>query len=71
MPFSESALSNHKRKVSKMEEESVFTGKTFRIITDAKEWYFMECSLDDQDRLRFKLSEPVIVVYKDENMENM
>ncbi|CAG8754619.1 2105_t:CDS:2, partial [Ambispora leptoticha] len=34
-------------------------------------WYFMECSLDDQDRLRFKLSEPVVVVYKDENVENM
>ncbi len=67
----ESALSNRKRKASEMEEESVFTGKTFGIITDAKEWYFMECSLDDQDRLRFKLSEPVVVVYKDENMENM
>ena len=67
----ESALTNRKRKASEMEEESVFTGKTFGIITDAKEWYFMECSLDDQDRLRFKLSEPVVVVYKDENMENM
>ena len=54
-----------------MEEESAFTGKTFGIITDAKEWYFMECSLDDQDKLRFKLSEPVVVVYKDVNMENM
>ena len=31
----------------------------------------MECSLDDQDRLRFKLSEPVVVVYNDENIENM
>ena len=67
----ESALTNRKRKPSEMEEESVFTGKTFGIITDAKEWYFMECSLDDQDRLRFKLSEPVVVVYKDENMENI
>ncbi|EXX60638.1 Coronin-like protein crn1 [Rhizophagus irregularis] len=31
----------------------------------------VECSLDDQDRLKFKLSEPVVFVYKDENMENM
>jgi hypothetical protein len=31
----------------------------------------MECSLDDQDRPSFKLSEPVVVVYNDENMENM
>jgi hypothetical protein len=27
--------------------------------------------LDDQDRLCFKLSEPVAVVYNDESMENM
>ncbi|GBC03485.1 hypothetical protein RclHR1_05140019 [Rhizophagus clarus] len=64
----ESALSNRKRKASEMEEESVFTGKTFGIITDAKEWYFMECSLDNQDRLRFKLSKPVTVVYDSKNM---
>ncbi|PKB96624.1 hypothetical protein RhiirA5_434532, partial [Rhizophagus irregularis] len=56
---------------SEMEEESVFVGKIFGIITDAEKWYFMECSLDNQDRLRFKLSEPMVVVYKDENMENM
>src|SRR3954453_2998736 len=67
----ESALTNRKRKASEMEEEGTFVGKTFGIVTDAKEWYFLECSLDDQDRLRFKLSKPVVVVYKDENMENM
>ncbi|EXX68830.1 Coronin-like protein crn1 [Rhizophagus irregularis] len=64
----ESALSNRKRKASEMEEDNVFVGKTFGIITDAKEWYFMECSLDDQDRLKFKLSKPVTVVYDSENM---
>ncbi|GBC28605.2 hypothetical protein GLOIN_2v1789859 [Rhizophagus irregularis DAOM 181602=DAOM 197198] len=30
--------------------------------------YFMECSLDDQDRQRFKLLRPVSVVYDSENM---
>ena len=64
----ESALSNCKHKANEMEEESVFTGKTFGIITDAKEWYFMECSLDDQDKLAFKLSKPVTVVYDSKNM---
>jgi hypothetical protein len=29
----------------------------------------MECSLDDQDRPSFKLSEPVVIVYNDESME--
>jgi hypothetical protein len=67
----ESALSNRKRKASEMEEDSVFVGKVFGIVTDAEKWYFLECSLDGQDRLRFKLSEPVVVVYKDENMGNM
>jgi hypothetical protein len=64
----ESALSNRKRKASEMKEEKVFTGKTFGIITDAKEWYFMECSLDDQDKLAFKLSKPLTVVYDSKNM---
>ncbi|GBC39748.2 hypothetical protein GLOIN_2v1658885 [Rhizophagus irregularis DAOM 181602=DAOM 197198] len=63
----ESALSNRKRKANEMEEESVFTSRTFGI-TDAKEWYFMKCLLDDQDRLRFKLLKPVTVVYDSENM---
>lgn len=44
-------------------------GKTFGIVTDAKKWYFLECSLGDQDKLRFKLSKPMIVVYGNKNME--
>ncbi|CAB4434028.1 unnamed protein product [Rhizophagus irregularis] len=60
-------LSNRKRKASEMEED-VFTGKTFGIITDAKEWYFMECSYNE-GKPSFKLSEPVTVVYKDEDMQ--
>src|SRR5438045_2631868 len=44
----ESALSNRKRKASELEER-IFVGKVFGIITDAEEWYFMECSLDEQD----------------------
>jgi hypothetical protein len=59
----ESALSNRKRRANEMEEEA---GKTFGIATDAEKWYFLECSLD---RLRFKLSKPVIVVYGNEDME--
>ncbi|PKK67740.1 hypothetical protein RhiirC2_751334 [Rhizophagus irregularis] len=51
-----------------MEEEDLFTGKTYGIVTDAEKWYFMECSLDDQNRLRFKLSKLVTVVYDSKNM---
>ena len=65
----ESALSNRKRKASEVSEEGAFVGKTFGIVTDAEKWYFLECSLDDQDRLKFKLSKPVIVVYGNEDME--
>ena len=49
----------------------VFTGKTFGIITDAEKWYFLECSLDDQERPRFKLSKPIVVVYDSDDMEGM
>ena len=51
-----------------MEEKKVFMSKTFGIITDAKEWYFMKCSLDDQDKLAFKLLKPVTIVYDSKNI---
>ncbi len=66
----ESSLSNRKRKANEVEEDQM-VGKVFGIVTDAEKFYFMECSLDKQDRPSFKLSEPVVVVYNDENMENM
>jgi hypothetical protein len=45
-------------------------GKTFGIVTDAEKWYFfLECSFNDQDRLRLKLLKPVIVMYGNEDME--
>src|ERR1044072_9895708 len=43
--------------------------RVFGIVTDASEWYFMECSLDNEGKPSFKLSEPVTVVYKDENLQ--
>ncbi|RIA79895.1 hypothetical protein C1645_745621 [Glomus cerebriforme] len=65
----ESALSNHKRKASEMEEGDVFTEKTFGIITDVKKWYFIECSLDNEEKSLFKLSKLVVVVYGTESMK--
>uniref|UniRef100_U9T1P2 Uncharacterized protein n=1 Tax=Rhizophagus irregularis (strain DAOM 181602 / DAOM 197198 / MUCL 43194) TaxID=747089 RepID=U9T1P2_RHIID len=49
----ESALSNRKCKASEIEEEDVFTRKTFGIITDAEKWYLMECSLDNKRKPSF------------------
>ena len=43
--------------------------RVFGIVTDASEWYFMECSLDNEGKPSFKLSELVTVVYKDENLQ--
>jgi len=43
--------------------------KVWGIVTDAEKWYFMECSLDNEGKPSFKLSEPVTVVYKDENLQ--
>ncbi len=52
-----------------MKEEDVFIEKTFRIITDIKEWYFMECSLDNKRKPSFKLLKLVIVIYGTESTE--
>jgi hypothetical protein len=55
-----------KRKANEMEYEM---DKVWGIVTDAEQWYFMECTLDEERNLTFKLSKPVIVVYDDDNME--
>ena len=51
-----------------METEQV-VGSIFTIVTDAKEFYFLECTLDEQEKPLFKLSKPAVVVYEDEDMK--
>jgi hypothetical protein len=43
--------------------------RVFGIVTDASEWYFMECTLDKDGKPSFAISKPVIVVYDDENLQ--
>ncbi|PKB97236.1 hypothetical protein RhiirA5_506297 [Rhizophagus irregularis] len=66
----ESSLSNRKRKANEIEEEQAFE-RVFGIVTDAEKSYFMECTMDDQERPSFKLSEPAVVVYNNVSVENM
>ncbi|PKC60886.1 hypothetical protein RhiirA1_444701 [Rhizophagus irregularis] len=63
----ESTLSR-KRKADEIDDGRSID-RVFGIVTDASEWYFMECMLDDEGKPSFKLSEPVTVVYKDENLQ--
>jgi len=42
--------------------------KIFSIITDARGWYFIECTLDEEEKPSFKLSESVNVIYKSDNI---
>ncbi|CAG8723671.1 14824_t:CDS:1, partial [Funneliformis caledonium] len=53
----ESALSNNNKRI-------------FGIITDSEKWFFLECSLDNEGKPKFKLSKPMVVVYGDEDMED-
>ncbi|PKC03571.1 hypothetical protein RhiirA5_380064 [Rhizophagus irregularis] len=62
-------LTCRKRKVDEI-EDSYGLEKVWGIVTDAEKWYFMECKLDNEGKPSFKLSEPVIVVYKDENLQD-
>ena len=64
----ESTLSR-KRKADKI-DNGQDVDRVFGIVTDASEWYFMECSLDNEGKPSFKLSESVTVVYKDENLQD-
>ncbi|PKY32177.1 hypothetical protein RhiirB3_531946 [Rhizophagus irregularis] len=63
----ESTLSR-KRKADEIDDGRSID-RVFGIVTDASEWYFMECMLDDEGKPSFKFSEPVTVVYKDENLQ--
>ncbi|EXX53544.1 uncharacterized protein OCT59_011977 [Rhizophagus irregularis] len=63
----ESTLSR-KRKADEI-DNGQDVDRVFGIVTDASEWYFMECSLDNEGKPSFKLSEPVTVVCKDENLQ--
>lgn len=45
--------------------------RVFGIVTDGEKWFFLECSLEDNKKPKFKLSKPVIVIYGDYNMEDM
>ena len=64
----ESPLTCRKRKANEIDDEYDMD-KVWGIVTDAEKWYFMECTLDEERKPSFKLSEPVIVEYNDENMQ--
>jgi hypothetical protein len=57
-----------KRKADEI-DNGQYVDRVFGIVTDASEWYFMECLLDNEGKPSFKLSKPVIVVYDDADME--
>ena len=55
---------------SKINEIEYEMDKVWGIVTDAEKWYFMECTLEE-GKPSFKLSEPVVVIYNADNMEDM
>src|SRR6266542_3761273 len=64
----ESSLTCRKRKANEINDEYDMD-KVWGIITDAEKWYFMECTLDEERKPSFRLLEPVIIEYNDENMQ--
>ncbi|KAF8470013.1 hypothetical protein BDZ91DRAFT_807099 [Kalaharituber pfeilii] len=64
----ESSLTDRKRKAKEI-NAGQDVDKVFGIVTDACKWYFMECTLEDEGKPLFKLSEPVIVLYNKQYME--
>ncbi|CAG8533385.1 1147_t:CDS:2, partial [Paraglomus occultum] len=64
----ESALNTRKRKADEMQEKSS-PNRCFGIVTNAEKWYFLECVLNDSIAA-FKLSKPLLVRYKREDIEN-
>ncbi|CAG8646956.1 7124_t:CDS:2 [Paraglomus brasilianum] len=63
----ESALNTRIRKADEMLEKSS-PNRCFGIVTDAEKWYFLECVLNNSIPA-FKLSNPLWVRYKNEDLE--
>ncbi|GBC53566.2 hypothetical protein GLOIN_2v1788173 [Rhizophagus irregularis DAOM 181602=DAOM 197198] len=63
-----SSLICRKRKANEIDDEYDMD-KVLGTVIDAEKWYFVECTLDEERKPSFKLSEPVIVEYNDENMQ--
>ncbi|CAG8663560.1 10670_t:CDS:2, partial [Paraglomus brasilianum] len=61
----ESTLASRKRKASEL--DTVF--RCFGIVTDVEKWYFLDCTLNDEGKPAFKLSQPVVVDYTDVSMK--
>jgi hypothetical protein len=59
---------SRKRKADEIDNGQDVDG-VFGIVTDASEWYFMECLLDNEGKPSFKLSKPVVIVYDDADMK--
>ncbi|GBB90249.1 hypothetical protein RclHR1_17130001 [Rhizophagus clarus] len=62
----ESTLSR-KRKADEIDNEQE-VDSMFGIVTNAFEWYFMECSYEE-GKISFKLSKPVTVVYENKDLQ--
>ena len=63
----ESVLSRRKRKAGGLDEGSI--ARCFGIVTDAKEWKFLECTHDENGRPKFKLSRTYAVAYGKQSMQ--
>ncbi|RPB24231.1 hypothetical protein L211DRAFT_848972 [Terfezia boudieri ATCC MYA-4762] len=63
----ESVLSRRKRKVGGLDEGSI--ARCFGIVTDAEKWLFLECTHDENERPKFKLSRTYAVAYGKQSMQ--
>ena len=66
----ESSLIYHKCKANKINDEYDMN-IIWEIMTDVKKQYFMECMLDKERKLSFKLLKSVVVVYNNKNIKNI
>ena len=45
----------------KRDDEDVELKKSYGIVTDARDWYFLRCEKGGDGRIRYSLSDPLIV----------
>ncbi|KAF7730262.1 hypothetical protein EC973_002505 [Apophysomyces ossiformis] len=71
----ESALTQRKRKRTRDDddggENETCPVKSYRIVTDSKEWIFIECTMDEDESVFYRVSRlPEVIVYRGHNWED-
>lgn len=52
------------------EDDTLYLANSYGIVTDAKDWYFLHCEMDDDGKISFSLSEAITIKWSARHSAN-